>query len=402
MKVLQINSVCGIGSTGRICTDIASFLTDNGEECRIAYGRGEVPERYRKYAVRIGGSPSVYVHAALSRIGDLAGFSSRNATVRFLKWVKAYDPDIVHLHNLHGYYINLPQLFSYLKQAKKPVVMTLHDAWSFTGHCAHFDLCGCQRWVDKCRNCPQKKEYPTSFYDGSQRNFLRKQKLFTSLDKLTVVTPSEWLASLARRSYLAEYDIKVINNGIDTEIFRPTESDIKHRFCLDNKSIVLGVASVWTEKKGFYDMLKLAKMLPPEWHTVIIGKVPININSQRVTVIPETQNVLELTEWYSAAEVLVNPTYEDTFPTVNLESQSCGTPVVTYPTGGSPESIISGKTGYVTREKTPDAVLDVIVSGIKKNTDMCRRNALRYDKRHRFEEYVGEYRALLLARENQE
>ena len=343
MKVLQINSVCGIRSTGRICTDIANVLAENQHECKIAFGRESVPEEHKKYAVQIGNQKNTYTDALLSRVFDNAGFNSKKATKDFLKWVKEYDPDVIHLHNLHGYYINVELLFDYLKKSGKSVVWTLHDCWSFTGHCAHFDYIGCQKWkTGGCSKCPQKGNYPkSSFFDNSKNNYVKKLKAFTGVPNLTIVTPSEWLAGLVKESFLKEYPVKVINNGIDLSVFKPTESDFRKRYNLQNKKIVLGVASSWSKSKGLDDFIKLSKLLSDEYKIVLVGltKKQISDIPKNILCIERTNSTKELAEIYSAADVFVNPTYSDTYPTTNLEAQACGSPVITYKTGGSPESV---------------------------------------------------------------
>ena len=219
MKALQINSVCGIGSTGRIATDIHEILIKQGHESYIAFGRG-LPKNCDA-AIRIGSKYDNYVHAALTRVLDRHGLGSKKATQEFINKVEKIDPDIIHLHNIHGYYINIEILFNYIKDANKPVVWTLHDCWSFTGHCSYFDYVNCDAWVDGCKNCPQKKDYPASFvFDNSQTNYLLKKQIFTGVKNLTIVTPSKWLAGLVKKSFLKDYPVQVINNGIDLDIFQ--------------------------------------------------------------------------------------------------------------------------------------------------------------------------------------
>lgn len=342
MKVLMINSVCGIRSTGRICTDIAETLQNEGHECKIAYGRETVPAIFKEYAVRIGSDFGVKVHAGLSRIFDRSGFYSKHATKKFIKWMKEYDPDIIHLHNLHGYYLNIGILFKYLKTANKPVIWTLHDCWAFTGHAAYCEAVGCEKWKTCCNRCPQKTKYPAGLiFDNSKKNFLKKKKIFTGVKNLNVVTPSKWLADLVKQSLLSEYPVKVINNGIDKSVFKPTPSDFKERYGLTDKKIILGVASVWEERKGFNDFIKLSEKLIEEFQIVLVGvsKEQIVGLPKNVIGIERTNNAAELAEIYTAADVFVNPTYEDNYPTVNLEAQACGTPVITYRTGGSIESV---------------------------------------------------------------
>ena len=229
MKILMINSVCGIRSTGRICTDLATALEAEGHEVKIAYGRETVPAEFQKYAVRIGSKLDNYIHGMEARLFDASGFGSRRATREFIQWAKKFDPDVIHLHNLHGYYLNLPILFDYLKHCGKRIIWTLHDCWAFTGHSAYCDAIGCERWKTGCHDCPNKAEYPKSIVDFSKRNWRVKMRLFTGIPNMTIVSPSNWLAGLVKESFLSEYPVQVIHNGIDTAKFHPTENDFRER-----------------------------------------------------------------------------------------------------------------------------------------------------------------------------
>ena len=338
MKVLMINSVCGIGSTGRICTDIADELTENGHECKIAFGRKAAPERYQKYAYRITSDSGVKINALKARLFDNEGFNAAGATKKLISFIEKYNPDVIHLHNLHGYYLNVKILFEYLKKADKKVVWTLHDCWAFTGHCANFQYPVCDKWKT---DCERKTKYPKSFVDNSQKNYLEKERVFCGVKNLTVVTPSEWLARLVKESFLGRYPTKVINNGIDTSVFRPTESDFKERNGLKDKKMILGVANVWDEFKGINDFIGLSKKISDDYRIVLVGldEKQLGMLPENIIGITRTNNTKELAEIYTAADVLFNPTYEDNYPTVNLEAQACETPVVTYDTGGSGESV---------------------------------------------------------------
>lgn len=341
MKVLMINSVCGIGSTGRICTDIADELTENGHECKIAFGRKAVPERYQKYAYRITSDGGVKINALKARLFDNEGFNAAGATKKLISFIEEYNPDVIHLNNLHGYYLNVKILFEYLKKTDKKVVWTLHDCWAFTGHCANFQYPVCDKWKTGCFDCVRKTKYPKSFVDNSQKNYLEKERVFCGVKNLTVVTPSEWLARLVKESFLGRYPTKVINNGIDTSVFRPTESDFKERNGLKDKKMILGVANVWDEFKGINDFIGLSKKISDDYRIVLVGldEKQLGMLPENILGITRTNNTKELAEIYTAADVLFNPTYEDNYPTVNLEAQACETPVVTYDTGGSGESV---------------------------------------------------------------
>lgn len=343
MRALLINAVCGIRSTGRICTDLARDLECRGYEVKIAYGREKVPVEYQKYGVRIGNPVDVYWHALMTRIFDDRGFWSRIATKRFLKWADDYNPDLLWLHNLHDYFINIEMLFDWIKRRPDmEVKWTQHDCWAFTGHCMYFTLSKCEQWQECCLRCPNKMHFPhDSLFYRCKRNFERKSAAFAGVKHMMLIAPSQWLADLAQQSTLGEYPVQVIHNTIDTEIFKPVLSDFRERYGLEKKKIVLGVASVWSARKGLDDFLQLAQMLDSSCTIVLVGlsKKQIQRLPNGVIGIQRTNNVAELCGIYSTADVFVNPTYEDTYPTTNLEAQACGTPCITYRTGGSPESV---------------------------------------------------------------
>lgn len=342
MKVLIINSVCGIKSTGRIAAELADEFAKEGHTVRIAYGREEVPEKYREYAVQIGSDGDVRLNALKSRILDNDGFCAKKATKEFLQWADTFDPDLIWLHNLHGYYINIQQLFSWIKsRPSMEVRWTLHDCWAFTGHCSYFTYAKCDKWTIHCENCPQKKEYPTSYVlDRSRSNYDRKREIFTGVKNMKLITPSQWLADLVKISFLKEYETEVRHNTINTAVFRPVKSDIKEKIGVRDRKMILGVAAQWQPSKGFPDFLKLNEILPDQYAIVLVGLTEEQLRDlpRGIIGITRTNNAEELAELYSAADVFVNPTYEDNYPTVNLEAIACGTHVITYDAGGSPES----------------------------------------------------------------
>lgn len=332
MKVLMINSVCGVGSTGRICTDIADMLLSQGHECKIAYGRGEVPEKYRDISVRIGSTFKVYCNVLKSRLFDNEGFNAVGATKKLVRWIKEYDPDVIHLHNIHGYYLNVKILFDYLKTSGKKIIWTLHDCWAFTGHCTHFQVPHCDKWRTECGKCIRAKDYPKALISHAKRNYKRKKQTFCGVPNLTIVTPSKWLAGVVEQSFLSEYQTVVINNGIDLSVFKPTESDFRERFGLTDKKIILGVASVWEKRKGFNDFLELAKLIDDSYRIVLVG-----VNDKQLKMLPSsvigikrTNNVKELAEIYTAADVYVSPSREETFGMTVIEAMACGTPAIVY------------------------------------------------------------------------
>lgn len=397
MKVLQINSVCGIRSTGRICTDIADVLEDNGHICKIAYGRENVPEKYKKYAVRIGNSLSVRLDALLTRLFDNAGFNSVFSTRKFIKWVKEYDPDVIHLHNLHGYYINVKILFKYLKKSGKPVLWSSHDCWAFTGHCSHFVTAGCDKWKTGCFKCPKRKAYPSSlFIDNSKKNYKKKKALFTALSNLTIVTPSNWLADLVKKSFLGKYPIKLIPNGIDLDVFKPTESDFREKYALKDKKIVLGVASAWGKGKGLYDFVKLSDILDDNYKVVLVGLKEEQIKEmpEKILCIPRTNNTKELAEIYSAADVFVNPSRAETMGLTTVEAMACGTPVVTSNLTAVPE-VVSDDSGIVIDDLSVESIASAIRCVLNNTYDNVCQNAEKYEKTTQYMKYFEIYQEIL-------
>ncbi len=393
MRILMINSVCGIGSTGRICTDLAEELEAQGHEVKIAYGRESVPEKYQKYAVRIGTDFSVKIDALKTRIFDNAGFNSKKATQAFIKWVEGYDPDVIHLHNIHGYYINIEILFQYLARANKPVIWTLHDCWAFTGHCSHFDFVGCDKWEAGCNKCSQKSRYPASFmFDNSCSNWKKKKELFTSVQKMTITTPSHWLANRVNKSFLKHYSVQVIHNGIDTDIFKPTPSDFREHFGLTDKKIILGVASTWNDRKGFDDFIQLSKELSPEYHIVLVGLSPKQMKSlpDNILGITRTNSTKELAEIYTAADVYVNPSKEETFGLTTVEAVACGTPVVVSNLTAIPEVVCTAN-GIILHSLKPQKILSAIQNCALFTKENIRQTAFVYKKEKQYERYLNIY-----------
>ena len=396
MKILQINSVCGVGSTGRIATDLYKVIEEAGHECVIAYGRGTAPEGIK--TIKIGTNFDNYMHVAKTRIFDKHGFGSTKATKEFIKKVEEYDPDVIHLHNIHGYYINIKILFDYLRRANKRVVWTLHDCWAFTGHCAYFDYVECSKWKEGCKDCTQKKEYPNSLLiDNSEWNFNKKKEMFTGIKNLTIVTPSKWLAGLVKKSFLSEYRVEVINNGIDLDVFKPIESNFREIYELDDKFIVLGVASVWNRRKGLNYLVELSQKLDDNYKVVVVGVTEKQKESlpNNMLVINKTNDIKELVAIYSSADVFVNPTLEEVMGLTNVEALACGIPVITYETGGSIECI-DNKCGIVVEKENINKLYYEIKricqnNNIKKNNCIRRANES-FDKNDRYLEYISVYK----------
>jgi len=397
MRVLQINSVYGVGSTGRIVKNLHEVIIKMGYEGYIAYGRGTLLRNSN--TIRIGDNFDIYKHFVITRLFDRHGFGSKGATREFINKIEEIDPDIIHLHNIHGYYINIEILFNYLKEINRPIVWTLHDCWAFTGHCAYFDFIGCDKWKIGCERCPQKSRYPKSILlDSSKYNYQRKKELFTGIKNMTIVTPSKWLANLVKESFLKEYDVRVIYNGIDLKIFSPKDDkSFKKKYGIENKFIILGVANIWDYRKGLRYFFDLSQMIDNNSVIVLVGlnKKQLKNLPSNIIGIEKTNNIEELAEIYSSADVFVNPTLEDNFPTTNLEALACGVPVITFNTGGSPESV-DDHTGMVIEKGNMKQLIDGINYFKKVNrtaySSNCRKRAeMLYDMSITYNEYINLY-----------
>lgn len=338
--ILSINTV-NYGSTGNIMRGISKIAEKNGFEYWQAYA----PDKHNSPSLN---RDIIILPYNIRRLNEYyswftgkRGFSSYFSTKNFLKKVDKIKPDIIHLHNLHNNYIHVGLLFDYIKKNHIKVVWTLHDCWAFTGRCPHFQMSGCDKWKTGCYDCPYpKEEYPSVQVDKSDILWKMKKAVFTGVENLTIITPSEWLAGLVKESFLSEYPVKVINNGIDLNVFKPTESDFKKVYGLEGKKLVLGVALGWDKRKGCEDLLELAKILNDDYRLILVGAFKEQINSFPANIIgiEKTNSPKKLAEIYSVSDVFINTTYEDNYPTVNLEARACGLPVITYKTGGSPES----------------------------------------------------------------
>ena len=394
MKVLQINSVCGYGSTGNIVVDLYRALKEQGHECCVAYGRGNAPEDVQSY--RIGSDADVYVHGILSRITDKHGFYSTRATKRFVQWMKEYDPDVIHLHNLHGYYINIEILFETLKQMDKPVVWTLHDCWAFTGHCAHYTQARCDKWIHRCEMCPQKKKYPTSlFKDNSLNNYERKKHAFQNISNLVIVTPSQWLADEVKKSFLSDYSIKVIYNGIDLDVYKPTQGDFRNKYHLEDRKIILGVASVWSEEKGLRVFDELAEILDDTYQIVLVGithKQQMKLDA-KILCINRTSNKSELAEIYTAADLFLNPSVEETMGLTTVEALACGTNVLVNNSTALPEIIGYDETKILKDGDTSEALKKAIQMESREKEN--RKIATGYEKKQQYKKYMCLYEEVL-------
>lgn len=404
--LLQINVCNNVYSTGKIASEIGDEAINEGWESYIAYGRSCAPNRSK--AIKIGTSIDIKIHALEQRILDNTGlgFGSSTATRQLVEKIKQIHPDIIHLHVLVGYYINLKVLFKYLATSGIPVVWTLHSCWEFTGHCTHFDYQGCNKWIEGCHHCPIKREYPESYLiDRARENYIEKKQFFTTVPNLHFVAVSEWLSNNVKRSFLQGFPCTVIKNGIDVNIYKPSQNFeyLRDKHNLHNCSIALGVASAWTKKKGFEDYIRLSSILPENVKIVMVGLSKDQIKSLPSVIIgiERTTNRQELVDWYSLASVVLNLSYEESFGLTTVEGYACGTPSIVYNKTASPELIKEG-TGFVVEagdiKSVRDRICQIFDCGKVQFACRCRKVAEEeYDKDKNYKKYIELYNNILSA-----
>ncbi len=396
MKILTINTA-PYGSVARIAIETAELAKKNGIENRLSFGYSYHPIKSKYIHYRSGNFVSSVIDMALCRLTGLMGTFSQIYTHLYLRKIRKYDPDIIHLHNLHGC-MNLGLITDYIKKSGKPVVWTFHDCWAFTGHCVHYDFIGCNKWKSHCHHCQLYKDFPKAYLDSSEYMHDRKKKWFSNLGKAVLVAPSHWMAEQLGMSYLSQYPIKVIQNGINLDVFKISKSSFRREHSLEDKFVLLGVAFGWGPKKGLDTFVRLSEELSDEYRIVLVGT---NAESDKqlppsVISVHATQNQAELADIYNGADLFVNLTREDTFPTVNIEALACGTPVVTFNTGGSPE-IIDGTCGCVVDKEDLPALIGCIrhIKDVRPfDTLACRKRAELFNKDDRFMDYINLYKSL--------
>lgn len=387
-KIVEINSF-NFSSTGNIMVGIARVAQASDYNIITYSPNGRSQKR--------GIEDHYYIGSIIERrLSDKINFYTGNqgslnffGTKAFLKELDRFQPDIIHLHNLHSNYINLRLLFNYINKHNISVIWTLHDCWSFTGHCPYFDIVGCNKWKTGCYDCEMYTEYPATKFDNSKEMYNRKKRLFTGVKDMTIVTPSQWLADLVQKSYLGKYPIKVIFNGIDLNKFKPRVSNFRNKYDLEEKFIILSVAFSWGFRKGQDRIEKLADILDARFQVVMVGITEDKVSSNNVICIPRTDNQEQLAEIYTAADVLLNPTREDNFPTVNIEALACGTPVLSYGAGGSAEAF-DEKSGMIVNDDSILEVLDKLYLNNFSSED-CLKRGKQFDQKDKFQEYVKLY-----------
>lgn len=394
-SILQINVTANWGSTGKIAEQIGNLAIREGFESYIAYGRKEAHSNSN--LIKVGNNLDHQIHGLQSRIFDRHGLASKNSTKSFIEEIKKIKPDIIHLHNFHGYFINYPILFQYLKEWGGPVVWTLHDCWPFTGHCAYYDFVGCDKWKSQCENCPQLSSYPAAmFIDRSKKNYQDKKEAFLGLPNVTLVPVSNWLAGEVKKSFLKDYPVQVIQNGIDLNVFQPIYSLNK----ANSSKLILGVASVWDRRKGFDEFIKLRNLLPQEYNITLVGLSPKQIKSlpEGITGMERTENVGQLVELYNKADVFVNPSLEETLGMTTIEALACGTPSIVYKSTAVPEPL-DDKTGIIVDCNDVNQLAEKIKYVCQNNpfdSSDCRNRAeLLFDKNKSFQSYINLYKKLL-------
>lgn len=396
MKIVEINMM-NYGSTGKIMLQIADCAREQGHDVWVAYPDSrDSMKKHVENSILIGNRFTRVFHINFARITGYNGCLSISSTVNLIRKLKKINPDVIHLHNLHNCYINLPMLFNFIKKNNIRTIWTLHDCWSFTGQCPHFTIAKCDKWKTGCHNCNTYREYPSSYVDRTKTMWNLKKKWFTGVKNMTIVTPSKWLGNLVKESYFKDYPVKVINNGIDLSVFKPTESDFKNRYNCQDKFIILGVANAWDYKKGLDVFIELSKRLDNNKYQIVLVGTDDTVDKQlpeNIISVHRTQNQAELAEIYTVAGVLINPTREDTFPTVNIEALACGTPVFTFNVGGSPE-ILDKTCGMVFDVDDVDSLereIDHIASEKIFDDALCVARAQKYNCSERFCDYVDLY-----------
>ena len=416
MKVLQINTTFrNGGSTGRITYDLMRIQEKNGINGFVAYGH-RTGEQKVQGTLCLQNEWRRKINILRSRLFDHHGFYNENETKRLIKWLDEIRPDIIHLHNLHNHYIHVGKLFDYIKASTIPVVWTLHDCWSFTGHCSYFDFAGCNRWKIGCGGCPCIHDYPpTWFFDRTSRNYENKKETFCGVENLTLVSPSHWLAALTRESFLNDYPIAVINNGVDTDVFKPQDIEkLKTSLNINGRKVLLAMAGGFGVRKGGAYLKTIPELLNEDELLLLVGRGASTFSKvfpKKCIGIEYTNDIHELAGYYSLADVFINPTLEDNFPTTNIEAMSCGTPVITFNTGGSIESVLDGEkisnigevkitsVGAVVPKGDMQSMLDVARTIMASDNDEykthCRAKAFeRYNKDKQFMKYIDLYKKI--------
>ena len=394
-KLLQINVTANWGSTGKIAEQIGQRAMQEGWESYIAYGRMMNPSHSK--LIKIGTKADVYLHYVAGNFFDSEGLASKRATKHLIREIERVKPDVIHLHNIHDHYLNYPILFSYLANSGIPVVWTQHDQWATTGHCSYNSV-GCERWKERCYDCPAKRKWS---FDFCERNYLLKKKYFTSVKNLTVVSVSDWLNSQIKESFLGAHTLRVIKNGVDLTVFKPMNTDVRKRYGLGDKKIILGVASAWGRVKGLDDFIKLSDAIPDDWEIVLVGAISNKVERNNIVYVERTQNQLELAEFYTAANVIASLSRSETFGLTIAEAMACGTPAIVYDNTAQPE-LVTEVTGTVVKQGDIEGIVKVLERFNEKTLEIsekCRERAkCFFDKDKTLSDCISLYDRLLSQR----
>ncbi len=397
MKVLQINACYGYLSTGIIVEDIEKLLIENGCESYIGY-QSKAKEMSNGY--KIGTGLDRKFHGLYSRIFGKQGYVSKNQTRKFLKWVDEIKPDIVHLHNLHSNYLNFNILISYLAENNIKTVYTFHDCWAFTGKCTHYSFVKCNKWKEACGNCPKNKhEVPSLFFDVTSKVIKDRTEHLNKISDLTIVSCSNWMKKQVELSHLTPKKVVTIYNGVNTNIFKPHENSFRKDYSLNDKFVILGFANKWCLENNMAGVKSLVEQLKDDEKIVIVGcneeQKKYFSAYKKVIALGFIKDRLELSDIYASSNVFVNLTYEDTLPTVNMESLCCETPVITFNSCGSPE-LVSNENGMVVEQGNFDAIrksIDIIKNdGIKVDYNKVKEV---FDREKCYKKYIDLYRQIV-------
>ena len=393
-RLVEINVSLNWGSTGRIAEQIGACAEKQGWDVYIVHGARYINKSAFKH-IQVSTRIEEFIHWLYSFLWDAQGLGSFFATKRLIRRLKKVSPTLVHCHNIHGCYINYPILFSYLKENNIPVVWTFHDCWPFTGHCAYYIEANCEKWKSHCKQCPATKSFPNSICDKSSRNFDKKKNVYGLFDNLTIVPVTNWLAEEVKQSFLSQATIKSIHNGIDVSVFSFIESDIRQKYNITAKYVLLSVATGFDERKGLEDYNKLSDILSEEFQIILVGGLERGCNvklSDKILLLPKTKDQKELACFYSCSDLLLSLSYAETFGLTMVEAMACGTPVVVYDNTAQSE-VVSDETGIKVQtgnvHKVAEAIIEICKRGKDEFSEKCRKYAVNYfNKDNQCQKYV--------------
>lgn len=402
--VVQFNPVVKNGSTGRITEQIGDLALARGWDSLIVYS-GRPKNVSNSRLIQCGNYLDSVLHAVETRLFDRHGLGSRRATKRLIRQLLELKPDILHLHNIHGYYINYEVLTNYIVANNIPVVWTFHDFWPITGHCSYFSDINCEKWINQCHSCPKISYYPKSLgFDNSKNNYKLKKKLFSSISNLTIVPVSKWAGSLVDKSFLRNKRVIPIYNGVDLSVFQPqgNQNELKLKYGFDsNCKVLLALATTWGKRKGWFDYIELAGMLPENIKIVLVGVTQKQKHELPASIITiaRTESVTQLAELYSLADIVMNLSYQETFGLTTVEGFACGTPSIVYNCTASPE-LMSKDVGELVEPGDLDGVVNAINALLLRGKEFYSSNCIErakmlFSHEDRFNDYIDLYEEII-------